>query len=63
MALDVCAACGMPFLSGVHADDPVLELPVVGDITKLSRGQRFVFAGVVIVAIVLLTVLLGVLAR
>jgi hypothetical protein len=63
MALDTCTACGMPFLSGAHADEPLLDLPVVGDITKLSRGQRFALAGAVVLAIALLTILLGVIAR
>lgn len=63
MAHDVCGGCGTPFLSGVHADAPLLELPVVGDITKMSRGQRFALAFAVIAAFALLTLLLGLLFR
>jgi len=55
-----CATCGLPFLAGLReSEPPLLELPVVGDLTKLSRGQRFALAGGVVLACVLLTSLLG----
>jgi hypothetical protein len=63
MERDVCAGCGLPFLSGVHAHEALLELPVVGDITKLSRGHRFALAFGVIVVFAVLTILLGLLFR
>jgi hypothetical protein len=60
MASDVCAACGMPFLSGLRGQEaPLLELPGVGDITRLARGQRLALAGGVVLAFVLLTVIVG----
>lgn len=55
-----CEGCGSPFLSGLRAQEgPLLELPVVGDITRLGRGQRFALAGGVVLAFILLTLLLG----
>ena len=59
MADDVCSACGRHFLAGARDDSPLLELPVVGDITKLSRGSRFGIAFGVILAFIFLTVILG----
>jgi hypothetical protein len=60
MARDTCAACGNHFLAGLREDEaPLLELPVVGDITKLGRGQRFAIAFGVIAVVLILTVLLG----
>ena len=62
MERDVCADCGSPFLSGLRdADGPLLELPVVGDITRLGRGQRYALAGGVVLAFIVLTLLLGLL--
>jgi hypothetical protein len=60
MAHDTCSACGRHFLAGVReGEGPLLELPVVGDITKLSRGQRVGIAVVVILVVLAMTVLLG----
>ena len=59
MASDVCAACGRHFLAGVRDESPLLELPVVGDITRLGRGQRIAVAFGVVLAVVVLTMLLG----
>lgn len=62
MDRDTCAGCGLPFLSGLREQEaPLLELPVVGDITRLGRGQRFALAGGVVLAFVVLTLLLGLL--
>jgi hypothetical protein len=59
---DACVGCGAAFLSAVREQEsPLLTLPVVGDITRLSRMQRFALAGGVVVAFLLLTLLLGVL--
>jgi hypothetical protein len=59
---ETCSACGLPFLSGLREQDsPLLELPVVGDITQLPRGLRFAIAGGVVLAVLALTLLLGVL--
>jgi hypothetical protein len=62
MAGDTCSACGRHFLAGVREQEaPLLVLPVVGDITKVSRASRFALAFAVVLVVVLLTLLLGVL--
>jgi len=59
---DTCASCGAPFLSGLREQEgPLLELPVVGDLTRLGRGHRFALAGGVVLAFVLLTLAIGLL--
>lgn len=59
---DACVACGMGFLAGMRQHDPpLLVLPGVGDIAKLSRGQRLGLAGGVVLVVVMLVVLLGLL--
>lgn len=59
---DACAACGAGFLSGLRAsEEPLLVLPVVGDLGALSRAQRLGLAAGVVLAVVLLTALLGLL--
>jgi len=58
----VCGACGSAFLSGVRkAEGPLLALPVVGDITRLQRGQRLGLAFALMIVIVVLLALLGLL--
>lgn len=60
--LDACAGCGLGFLAGLRADaEPLLVLPGVGDIGRLSRGQRLGLAGGVVLVVVLLTLLMGLL--
>ena len=60
--LSSCAACGLGFLSGLKkTEPPLLVLPVVGDLAKLSRGQRLGAAGAVVLLVVLLTALVGLL--
>lgn len=49
---DACRDCGSPFLGGA-ADAPVLVLPGVGDLTKLSRGHRALVAVGVVMALLL----------
>jgi hypothetical protein len=57
---DTCVGCGSPFLSALRdAEGPLLELPVVGDITRLGRGQRVALAGGVVLVVVVLTLLIG----
>lgn len=61
--LDACVACGTGFLAGLRAEEPpLLALPVVGDVTRLSRAQRLAMAGAVVLVFALLTVLLSVIA-
>jgi hypothetical protein len=64
LASDRCAACQAPFLSKVAAEGrQAMVLPVVGDLTRLSRSQRLIGAfGVVLVLVVfvaLVTLLLS----
>jgi hypothetical protein len=60
--LDACAACGTGFLAGLRRDEaPLLVLPGVGDVTRLSRGQRLGLAAGVVLLVVLLVALLGLL--
>lgn len=61
MANDTCSSCGKHFLAGLRDESPLLELPVVGDITKMSRGQRFAIAFGVVFVFVVLTLLVGLL--
>lgn len=57
-----CAACGAGFLSSLRdTEAPLLELPVVGDLGKLSRGQRLGLAAGVVLALLALVALLGLL--
>ena len=57
-----CTGCGAPFLSALRAGEaPLLELPGVGDVTALSRGQRLGLGLAVVVTVVALTLLLGLL--
>jgi hypothetical protein len=61
MERSTCAGCGAGFLAAARDDSPLLELPVVGDITRLGRGQRFALAGGVALAFIVLTLLIGLL--
>jgi hypothetical protein len=57
-----CSACGSGFLAGLReAEGPLLELPVVGDLTKISRAQRLLLALGVVIAISLVVLGLGLL--
>ncbi|MEX2289775.1 MAG: hypothetical protein WD794_05540 [Mycobacteriales bacterium] len=59
---DACSACGAGFLAGLReSDGPLLELPGLGDLTRMSRSQRLMLAGAVVFAVVALTALLGLL--
>lgn len=62
LSADACSACGAGFLAGLReAEGPLLELPGVGDLTRMSRGQRMLVAFGVVLAFVALTALLGLL--
>ena len=61
MERDTCASCGAGFLAGARNEGPLLELPVVGDITRLSRGMRFALAAAVALGFLLLVLVLGLL--
>ena len=60
IAADACGACGAGFLAGLRESEaPLLELPGVGDLTRMSRGQRMLLAFGVVLAVIALTALLG----
>jgi hypothetical protein len=62
IAASTCASCGSGFLAGLRdAEGPLLELPGVGDLTRMSRGQRMLLAFGVVLVFVALTALLGLL--
>lgn len=62
LAARSCGACGAGFLAGLReAEGPLLELPGVGDLTRLSRGARMGLAFGVVLAVIALTALLGLL--
>jgi hypothetical protein len=61
--LTACVACGTGFLAGLSKESgPVLALPVVGDLTLLSRGQRLGLATGVVLVAMLMILLLGLLS-
>jgi hypothetical protein len=48
----LCTVCGSPFLAKVAEETKVtLVLPVVGDISRYSRGQRAIIAFVAVLAL------------
>lgn len=60
IAANACGACGAGFLAGLReTEGPLLELPGVGDLTRMSRGQRMLLAFGVVLAFIALTALLG----
>jgi hypothetical protein len=60
LAANACLGCGAGFLAGLRETEaPLLELPGVGDLTRMSRGQRMLVAFGVVLAFVALTALLG----
>ena len=62
LAANACTACGAGFLAGLRdSEGPLLELPGVGDLTRMSRGQRMLVAFGVVLAVVALVALLGLL--
>lgn len=62
LSAPTCSACGAGFLAGLReAEGPLLELPGVGDLTKMSRAQRLLLALAVVVAVSLLVLGAGLL--
>ena len=57
---DTCAKCGLGFLAAAKDTGPLLELPVVGDITRLGRGQRLALVSGVVLLFIVLTLVIGV---
>lgn len=57
---DACAACGAGFLARLRdTEPPLLTLPGVGDVSKLSRAQGVGLAAGIVFAVILLVALLG----
>lgn len=62
LELDACAACGTPLFASLRAgEEPLLVVPGLGDITRLSRAQRLAAATAVAVGFALLVLLVGLL--
>lgn len=62
IAANACTACGAGFLAGLRESEaPLLELPGVGDLTKMSRAQRLGIAFGAVVAFIVLATLLSLL--
>jgi hypothetical protein len=51
LLLDACDECGAGFLTGA-IPPPTMSLPIVGDVQRLSKAQRFGLAGGLAVAII-----------
>jgi hypothetical protein len=58
MSLDSCNSCGAGFLVGA-ADRLSAKLPVVGDVAKMSAGQRWMVIGTGGVIFMLLLILVA----
>jgi hypothetical protein len=62
LAESACSACGAGFLAGLReTEGPLLELPGLGDLTQMGRGQRMMIALGAVLAFLALIALLGVL--
>jgi hypothetical protein len=60
LLLDACGECGAGFLAGA-IPPPTMSVPIVGDVSRLSKAQRFGLAaglatGIVLVFLVLATI-------
>lgn len=59
-----CATCGTDFLASLReAEEPLLRLPLVGDIGRFSRTQRLGLAALVVLTLIVLTAVLGLLTN
>lgn len=56
MERGACSDCGADFLAAARSSEPLLTLPLLGDITRFGRGQRFALAAAVALAFVLVVV-------
>jgi hypothetical protein len=58
MSLDFCNSCGAGFLAGV-SDGATVRVPLVGDVSKITSGQRLALAGGVALSLMLVIVVLA----
>lgn len=59
---DGCASCGAGFLAGLRElEGPLLEIPGVGDLTRMSRAQRLMIAFGLVLAVLAGTALVSLL--
>jgi hypothetical protein len=58
ISLDFCDSCGGAFLASAKSR-PSTRLPVVGDVQRLSTGQRWAMIGVIGVSFMVVLVLLA----
>lgn len=61
LADERCASCGEGFLGALRHAEPLLVLPVVGDLTALPPARRLGVAVAAVVAFLVLAALLGLL--
>jgi ribosomal protein L40E len=57
--LDACPECGAGFLAGAASSTVSMKLPVVGDVSRMSKGQRLMMAAGFAVVLMLLLLLLA----
>jgi hypothetical protein len=63
ISLDVCGSCGAGFLSGASTTMSA-RLPMVGDVTQLSSGQRWLLAmGISAVFAIILVIVLFIVGK
>ena len=58
---DACRTCGLRFLAAAADTEPLLVLPLVGDLTAMSKGRRTWLAVAVVAGFVVLCAVLGLL--
>jgi hypothetical protein len=58
MSLEACPDCGAGFLTGA-TDTPATRLPLVGDVQRLSHGQRLLVGGATAVVLMIVFVLVA----
>jgi hypothetical protein len=56
MSLDECPECGAGFLAGL-AQTTNTKLPIVGDVGRMSQGQRLLIGGVISIVLMVLFVM------
>jgi hypothetical protein len=59
MELDACGSCGAGFLAETSSTSVSMKLPVVGDVSRMSKGQRLMMAIGFAIALMLAFVLLA----
>jgi hypothetical protein len=58
LLLDACSECGAGFLAGA-IPPPTMSVPIVGDVSRLSKAQRFALAAGLAVGLIVVFLVLG----